>query len=31
MGKLKRAVRFEDVPWNRNDDPRDWLNYKRLI
>ena len=31
MSKLKRAVRFEDVPWNRNDDPRDWLNYKRLI
>ena len=31
MSKLNRAVRFEDVPWNRNDDPRDWLNYKRLI
>jgi mannose-6-phosphate isomerase-like protein (cupin superfamily) len=31
MSKLKRAIRLEDVPWNRNDDPRDWLNYKRLI
>jgi len=31
MAKLKRAIRLEDVPWKRNDDPRDWLNYKRLI
>ena len=26
-----RAIRLEDVAWKRNDDPRDWLNYKRLI
>jgi mannose-6-phosphate isomerase-like protein (cupin superfamily) len=26
-----RVIRLEDVPWRRNDDPRDWLNYKRLI
>ena len=31
MAKLKRVIRLEDVPWKRNDDPRDWLNYKRLI
>lgn len=31
MSKLKRAIRLEDAPWQRNDDPRDWLNYKRLI
>ncbi len=26
-----RVIRFDDVPWRRNDDPRDWLNFKRLI
>ena len=31
MSKLKRAIRLEDVEWKRNNDPRDWLNYKRLI
>lgn len=31
MGKLKRAIRLDEVEWKRNDDPRDWLNYKRLI
>lgn len=31
MSKVSRAVRYDDVPWKRNDDPRDWLNYKRLI
>lgn len=31
MSTVKKAIRFEDVPWRRNDDPRDWLNYKRLI
>jgi len=31
MAKPSRAIRLEDVQWNRNDDPRDWLNYKRLI
>ena len=25
------VIRLEDVPWRRNDDPRDWLNFKRLI
>ena len=31
MPKEGQAVRYDDVPWKRNDDPRDWLNYKRLI
>ncbi|MBN2336196.1 cupin domain-containing protein [Candidatus Bathyarchaeota archaeon] len=31
MGELKRAIRLDEVPWRRNDDPRGWLNYKRLI
>ncbi|MFH0850448.1 MAG: cupin domain-containing protein [Candidatus Bathyarchaeota archaeon] len=26
-----KVVRLEDIPWRRNDDPRDWLNYKRLL
>ena len=26
-----RVTRYEDVPWRRNNDPRDWLNFKRLI
>jgi len=26
-----KVIRFDDVPWRRNDDPRDWLNFKRLI
>ena len=26
-----RAIKLEDIQWKRNDDPRDWLNYKRLI
>jgi quercetin dioxygenase-like cupin family protein len=25
------VIRYEDVLWRRNDDPRDWLNFKRLI
>ncbi|UCD45935.1 MAG: cupin domain-containing protein [Candidatus Bathyarchaeota archaeon] len=31
MSAVRKAIRFEDVPWRRNDDARDWLNYKRLI
>ena len=31
MPKEGRVVRLEDVPWRRNDDPRDWLNFKRLL
>ena len=26
-----KVIRYDDVPWRRNDDPRDWLNFKRLI
>ena len=26
-----KGIRYNDVPWRRNDDPRDWLNFKRLI
>ncbi len=31
MTKQGRVTKLEDIPWKRNDDPRDWLNYKRLI
>ena len=31
MSKLKRAIRLDEVEWKRNDGPRDWLYYKRLI
>jgi mannose-6-phosphate isomerase-like protein (cupin superfamily) len=26
-----KVIRYDDVPWRRNNDPRDWLNFKRLI
>ena len=26
-----KVIRYDDVPRRRNDDPRDWLNFKRLI
>jgi quercetin dioxygenase-like cupin family protein len=26
-----RVIKAEDVPWRRNDDPRDWLYFRRLI
>ena len=29
--KKGSATRLEDLEWSRNDDPRDWLNYKRLV
>jgi len=31
MPKKGKVIRLEDVPWRRNDDPRDWLNFKRLL
>lgn len=31
MGVKGKVIRYEDVPWRRNDDPRDWLNFKRLV
>ena len=31
MSRRSRAIRYDEVPWRRNDDPRDWLNFKRLI
>ena len=31
MTKKSYATHLDDIPWKRNDDPRDWLNYKRLI
>ena len=31
MPKKGSVTKLEDIPWKRNDDPRDWLNYKRLV
>jgi mannose-6-phosphate isomerase-like protein (cupin superfamily) len=31
MRAVRHVIRFEDVPWRRNDDPRDELNFRRLI
>jgi len=31
MSVKGKVIRFEDIPWRRNDDPRDWLNFKRLL
>jgi len=31
MPKKGSVTKYEEVPWRRNDDPRDWLNFKRLI
>lgn len=31
MPAERKVIRYDDVPWRRNDDPRDWLNFKRLI
>jgi len=31
MRAVKHTTRFEDIPWRRNDDPRDELNFRRLI
>jgi mannose-6-phosphate isomerase-like protein (cupin superfamily) len=31
MPAEEKVIRYDDVPWRRNDDPRDWLNFKRLI
>jgi oxalate decarboxylase/phosphoglucose isomerase-like protein (cupin superfamily) len=29
--KKGSVTRLEDLEWKRNYDPRDWLNYKRLV
>jgi len=31
MSVKGKVIRLEDIPWRRNDDPRDWLNFKRLL
>jgi len=31
MSAKGKVIRLEDIPWRRNDDPRDWLYFKRLI
>jgi len=31
MHGVKHVIRFEDVPWRRNDDPRDELKFRRMI
>ena len=31
MPKKGSVTKYEEVPWRRNDDPRDWLNFKRMI
>ena len=31
MRPIKHVTRFEDIPWRKNDDPRDDLMFRRMV